>query len=130
MVKLFSSMLLSLLLGLSPVLASAAANNAVTAVRVWPAEDYTRITLESGSAIVYKMSMLNNPKRIVVDIDDIELNAVLKTLSEKILTTDPYIAQVRVANFKPGTVRLVVDLKAEVKPAMFTLLPAGDYKIH
>lgn len=128
MVKLFSSMLLSLLLGLSPVLASAAANNAVTAVRVWPAEDYTRITLESGSAIVYKMSMLNNPKRIVVDIDDIELNAVLKTLSEKILTTDPYIAQVRVANFKPGTVRLVVDLKAEVKPAMFTLLPAGDYK--
>lgn len=127
MVKLLSSMLLSLMLGLSPALAGAAAN-VVTAVRVWPAEDYTRITLESGNPIVYKMTMLKNPERIVVDIDNVELNTILKSLSEKILTSDPYIAQVRVANFKPGTVRLVVDLKAEVKPTMLTLLPAGDYK--
>ncbi len=127
MVKLFSSILLSLMIGLSPVLVSAA-TNIITAVRVWPAEDYTRITLESGNAIVYKMSMLKNPERIVLDIDNVDLNAILKSLSEKVLTSDPYIAQVRVANFKPGTVRLVVDLKAEVKPAMLALLPAGDYK--
>ncbi|MFZ3087054.1 MAG: N-acetylmuramoyl-L-alanine amidase [Methylotenera sp.] len=100
----------------------------VTAARVWPAQDYTRITLEAGSPIVYKMSLLKNPDRVVVDIENIELNQVLKSLSEKILASDPYIAQVRVAKFKPTVVRLVVDLKTEVKPTMFTLPPAGDYK--
>jgi len=100
----------------------------VTAARVWPAQDYTRITLEAGSPIVYKMTLLKNPDRVVVDIENIELNQVLKSLSDKILASDPYIAQVRVAKFKPTVVRLVVDLKTEVKPAMFTLPPAGDYK--
>lgn len=107
---------------------SAYAANTITAARVWPAQDYTRITLESNSPITYKMLSIKNPDRIVVDIENIELNTVLKSLTDKILANDPYITQVRVANFKPNVVRLVVDLKAEVKPNAFTLLPAGEYK--
>jgi N-acetylmuramoyl-L-alanine amidase len=105
-----------------------AAGNAVIAARVWPAQDYTRITLEADRPIVYRMTLLKNPERVVVDMDEVDVNPVLKSLSEKILGSDPYIAQLRVARFKPGTVRLVVDLKAEVKPTMFTLPPAGEYK--
>lgn len=105
-----------------------AADNIVTAARVWPAQDYTRITLEAGKPFVYKMTLLKNPERVVVDIENVDVNTTLKSLSEKILGSDPYIAQLRVARFKPGTVRLVVDLKAEVKPTMFTLPPAGEYK--
>lgn len=105
-----------------------AADNIVTAARVWPAQDYTRITLEAGKPFVYKMTLLKNPDRLVVDIENVDVNTALKSLSEKILGSDPYIAQLRVARFKPGTVRLVVDLKAEVKPTMFTLPPAGEYK--
>ncbi|PKO47511.1 MAG: N-acetylmuramoyl-L-alanine amidase [Betaproteobacteria bacterium HGW-Betaproteobacteria-22] len=103
-------------------------SNIITAVRVWPSQDYTRITLESGGAIVSKMILLKNPERVVVDIENVELNQVLKTLSEKISTNDPYISQVRVGQFKPTVVRVVVDVKAEVKPAIFTLPPAGEYK--
>lgn len=130
MVKFFGLILLSLILSMSVAHAGVthAESNMVTAARVWPAQDYTRITLESGNPIVYKMSVLKNPERVVVDIENIELNPVLKSLSDKILASDPYITQVRVAKFKPGTVRLVVDLKTEVKPTMLTLLPAGDYK--
>ncbi len=105
-----------------------AAGNTVTAARVWPAQDYTRITLEASKPFVYRMTLLKNPERIVVDVDDIDLNAALKSLSEKIMGSDPYIAKLRIARFKPGTVRLVVDLKAEVKPSLFTLPPAGEYK--
>lgn len=105
-----------------------AAENVVTAARVWPAQDYTRITLEAGKPFVYKMTLLKNPERVVVDIENVDVNTALKSLSEKILGSDPYIAQLRVARFKPGTVRLVVDLKSEVKPTMFTLPPAGEYK--
>lgn len=105
-----------------------AANNAVIAARVWPAQEYTRITLEAASPIIYKMTLLKNPERVVVDIENIDLNQVLKSLSEKISTSDPYIAQVRVGKFKTNVVRLVVDLKTEAKPTMFTLPPAGDYQ--
>ncbi|HYN53489.1 MAG TPA: N-acetylmuramoyl-L-alanine amidase [Methylotenera sp.] len=104
------------------------AENNVIAARVWPAQDYTRITLEAKSAIVYKMVTLKNPERIVVDIQGVELNQIIKSLSDKILASDPYIQQIRVAKFQVGVVRLVVDLKSEVKPNAFTLAPTGDYK--
>lgn len=108
--------------------ATHAAANTVIAARVWPAQDYTRITLEVSNPIVYKMSVLKNPDRIVIDVEQTELNAALKSLSDKILASDPYINQLRVAQFKPGIVRLVVDLKTEVKPTIFTLSPVGTYK--
>lgn len=107
---------------------NAFAANTITAARVWPAQDYTRITLESSTPIAYNMLSIKNPDRIVVDIENIELNTVLKSLTEKILSSDPYITQVRVGKFKPNVVRLVVDLKTEVKPNAFTLPPAGEYK--
>lgn len=130
MVKRFLSVFsgLVLILGAFTIQSAHAAANAVTAARVWPAQDYTRITLEASKPIVYKMTLLKDPERVVVDIDNVDVNPVLKSLSEKILGSDPYIAQLRIARFKPGTVRLVVDLKAEVKPTIFTLPPAGDYK--
>jgi N-acetylmuramoyl-L-alanine amidase len=100
----------------------------VISARVWPAADYTRITLESPKAIAHNMQTLKNPERLVLDLENVELGAALKSVSGKILSTDPYIKQVRAANFKPGVVRVVIDLKAEVKPSLFALPPAGEYK--
>ncbi|MFL9609929.1 N-acetylmuramoyl-L-alanine amidase [Methylobacillus sp. Pita2] len=113
-------------LGLLPVYAADVIQ--VSAARVWPAEDYTRITLETSKPVSHSMVMLKDPERLVLDLDNVELGAVLKGLGEKINPNDPYIRQVRVGNFKPGTVRIVVDLKAEIKPQVFTLPPAGEYK--
>jgi len=129
MIKHYFSTLLSLTLCLTVVFASTAAEaNTVTAVRIWPADVYTRITIEAEKPILYKMTVLKDPERVVVDVEDIDLNTVIKALGEKVSESDPYIAKIRVANFKPKVVRLVVDLKFEVKPAIFTLAPAGDYK--
>jgi N-acetylmuramoyl-L-alanine amidase len=113
---------------LSLSLAAQAAGITVTAARVWPAADYTRITLESAKPITHKMMTLKDPDRLVLDLENVELGATLKAVTDKILSSDPYIKQVRVANFKPGVVRLVVDLKSEVKPSLFSLPPAGEYK--
>jgi N-acetylmuramoyl-L-alanine amidase len=104
------------------------AANTITAARVWPAQEYTRIAMESTTPIKYQLLILKNPDRLVLDIEDVELTSVLKTLSDKIIASDPYIKQVRVAQFKPGVVRIAVDLKGEVKSNLFALLPAGDYK--
>jgi N-acetylmuramoyl-L-alanine amidase len=129
MIKHYFSTLLSLTLCLICVFAITTADaNTVTAVRIWPADIYTRITIEAEKPILYKMTVLKDPERVVVDVEDIDLNTVIKALGEKVSESDPYIAKIRVANFKPKVVRLVVDLKSEVKPAIFTLAPAGDYK--
>lgn len=116
----------ALALGLMP--ARAAELIQVSAARIWPAAEYTRITLETSKPVTHSMVMLKDPERLVLDLNNIELGAVLKTLGDKISPNDPYIRQVRVAYFKPGVVRIVVDLKAEIKPQVFTLPPAGDYK--
>jgi N-acetylmuramoyl-L-alanine amidase len=100
----------------------------VTASRIWPAADYTRLTIEASSEINQKITALKNPDRLVLDLEGVDLNANIKSLSTAISPSDPYIQQVRVANFKPGTVRVVIDLKVEVNPKIFTLPPAGQYK--
>jgi N-acetylmuramoyl-L-alanine amidase len=98
----------------------------ISSARVWPAEDYTRLTFESKQAISYSLLTLKNPERLVVDLEDIEINAALNELSRK-FSNDPYIKAVRIGRFKPGIVRLVFDLKTEAKPQLFNLKPVGEY---
>ncbi|MET0322818.1 MAG: N-acetylmuramoyl-L-alanine amidase [Duganella sp.] len=100
----------------------------ILAVRVWPAEDYTRVTLENDIELKSTHFMVKDPERMVVDIEGLELNPTLKSLVAKIQSNDPYIKQVRVGQNRPNVVRLVFDLKSEVKPQVFTLAPAGSYK--
>lgn len=100
----------------------------ILAVRVWPAEDYTRVTLENDAVLKATHFTVKDPERLVVDIEGLELNPTLKSLVAKIQSNDPYIKQVRVGQNRPNVVRLVFDLKEEVRPQVFTLAPAGNYK--
>jgi N-acetylmuramoyl-L-alanine amidase len=100
----------------------------ILAVRVWPSEDYTRVTLENDSDLKVTHFVVKNPERLVVDIEGIDLNSTLKDLVAKIQPNDPYIKQVRVGQNRPSVVRLVFDLKDEIKPQVFTLAPVGEYK--
>jgi N-acetylmuramoyl-L-alanine amidase len=97
-------------------------------VRIWPSEDYTRITLESDQALPITHQLLTGPDRLVVDIDGLELNPTLKDLVAKVKPNDPYVAQIRVGQFQPTVVRLVFDLKEAVKPQLFTLEPVAEYR--
>lgn len=112
-----------LLTGTLPVMAGN-----IVAVRTWPADDYTRITLEHDGNVHAKHFLLANPDRLVVDVDGTELNATLKELISKIQPDDPYIQQVRVGQLNPKTVRLVFDLKTAVNPQVFSLAPIDKYK--
>lgn len=108
-------------------LPEAGAAIAVSSVRVWPAQDYTRLTLESRQPIRYNQFALKNPERLVIDLEDVELRGELDQLAAKVGGDDPYIKSVRVARFKPGVVRLVLDLKTEIKPQLFNLQPIAEY---
>jgi N-acetylmuramoyl-L-alanine amidase len=109
---------------IAPLPASAAQ---IMAVRVWPADDYTRVTLENDGELKTTHFMVPDPPRLVVDIDGLALNDTLKSLVAKIESNDPYIKQVRVGQNRPNVVRLVFDLKEEVKPQVFNLAPIAGY---
>ena len=96
-------------------------------VRVWPAEDYTRVTLEQRDPIKFTYLLVKDPDRLVVDLEGVEFNAVLQSLPGKISATDPYIKLIRAGRNKPGVVRIVIELKSEVLPQVFTLKPIGEY---
>lgn len=98
------------------------------AVRMWPAEDYTRVTLESDEPLKVSHQLLTQPNRLVVDVEGIELTNTLKELVAKVKSNDPYVSQVRVGQFQPKVVRLVFDLKESVQPQLFTLEPVGNYQ--
>ncbi|CAM3757874.1 N-acetylmuramoyl-L-alanine amidase [Polynucleobacter brandtiae] len=100
----------------------------ILGVRIWPAEDYTRITLESDKALPITQQLLSNPDRLVVDVQGMEFNSTLKDLVAKVKPNDPYVSQIRVGQFQPGVVRLVFDLKEPVKPQLFTLDPVAEYQ--
>lgn len=131
MAKLFDTKLLStftlltVLLGFSIF---ALAENVVTSTRVWPAEAYTRVTFEADDVFKYQTLSLKSPERLVLDIEDISLNTILKLLPTQILADDPYVQQVRIAQNQSNVVRVVIDLKQEVNFNVFALSPAGEYQ--
>jgi N-acetylmuramoyl-L-alanine amidase len=100
----------------------------ILAVRVWPASDYTRVTIESDQALSAQHRLLDNPDRLVVDIDGLELSPALRELVGKVRPDDPYIAGVRVGQNTPRVVRLVIDLKQPIAPQQFSLAPVAAYQ--
>jgi N-acetylmuramoyl-L-alanine amidase len=117
-----------MLLKLIPVGAFAADQVKFVDVRLWPADEYTRVTLEHAGAIKYKHFLIENPWRMVIDLLDMRLDNTLKELTSRLQADDPYVQQIRVAQYDANTVRLVFDLKAEVKPEIFTIDPVAEYK--
>jgi N-acetylmuramoyl-L-alanine amidase len=101
---------------------------AIIGVRVWPAEDYTRVTIESDQVLNARYQLLQNPPRLLIDIDGLTLDPALRELVGKVQPDDPYIAGVRVGQNAPRVVRLVLDLKQPVAPQQFALEPVAAYK--
>ena len=117
----------ALVFSVTPLGHAAARLPSILAVRIWPAADYTRVTLEHDAPLKFSQFTLENPDRLVVDIEGVEFNSVLDSIARKVADDDPNIKLLRAGRFKPGVVRLVMELKAKVKPQVFVLNPVGEY---
>jgi len=109
----------------APVLARGAG---IVAVRMWPAPDYTRLTLESDAPLAATHQLVEGPDRLVIDLDGLQLTPTLRELVAKVRPDDPFVAGVRVGQFQPRVVRLVLDLKQPIRPQQFTLAPVAVYR--
>ncbi len=101
---------------------------AIVAVRVWPAADYTRVTIESDGELAAKHFLAENPPRLVIDVDGLDLSPQLRDLVGQVRADDPFIAGVRVGQYQPRVVRLVIDLKQAINPQLFALAPVAAYR--
>ena len=112
----------------SPLLArNVFAATQIASTRVWPANEYTRVTFESPIALKYQHFFVKGPERLVIDIENVDLGPALKELAAKIGSSDPYVRSIRVAVNRANVIRVVLDLKTEVKPQVFAVPPAGGF---
>lgn len=117
-----------LFLTLTPLAAAAKAAPQFLAVRIWPAHAYTRVTIEASQSLRYQHFMLDNPARLVVDIQGVAINKVMQGISGKVQPDDPFIRGIRAGQNTPTTVRVVIDLKQSVHPQVFALAPVGGFR--
>jgi N-acetylmuramoyl-L-alanine amidase len=118
---------LSALLLLLVLPSSTLADEPMRAVRIWPSAEYTRVTLEMNAEPHHSVLLVSNPDRLVVDLENVDYGSLAKEVAGKVRADDPYVANIRVGRFKPGTIRLVLDLKVAAKPQVFLLKPIGEY---
>ena len=119
---------LVLSLGLLHRHALGAQSPTILTVRVWPAPEYSRVTIESDAPLSASQTVIASPPRLAVDIAGVTLNPALKELVAKVKADDPNIEGIRVGQFSADVVRLVIDLKQGVRPQMFTLAPVAAYQ--
>jgi len=98
----------------------------IASARVWPAEEYTRVIVESATPLVHAMFALKNPERLVIDLDGVELSQEIAAMPARVQASDPYLGGIRVGRKSATTLRIVFDLKTDVKPDLFALPPVAD----
>jgi N-acetylmuramoyl-L-alanine amidase len=109
------------------LLPSIASASTVASARIWPAQEYTRLIIESSAPIAHQMMLLKDPRRVVLDLEGVEPDGELAQLAQRLHPDDPHIQSIRVARYKPGVVRMVLDLKEELQPQLFALMPVAEY---
>ena len=112
---------------LPTVPATAAAPIQISSVRIWPSQDYTRFTFESSRPVAHKLTALRNPNRLALDLEGVAPGTALESIATRLGSGNPHVKSVRAARFKPDVVRVVFDLKVDVRPQAFTLKPVANY---
>jgi len=121
-----SALLAPLVLWLGP--SQIAWGAAIVGVRIWPARDYTRVTIESDQLLQARAFTLADPPRVAVDIEGLDLVPGLRELVGKVQADDPNVGGIRLGQFAPGVVRLVIDLKQAITPQILNLPPVAAYQ--
>jgi len=99
----------------------------IASARIWPAQEYTRLILETRAAVSHRLIALKDPPRIVLDLDAVELTPELHQLPALVAPADPYIARIRFGKQPPDVLRVVLDLREEVKTELFALQPVAEF---
>jgi N-acetylmuramoyl-L-alanine amidase len=99
----------------------------VASTRLWPAQEYTRMIVESTTPLAYAVQLLREPERFVLDIVGVDATSEILELPARVQPTDPFVQSIRVGKRPAGGTRIVLMLKGEVKPDVFALPPVAEF---
>ncbi len=92
-------------------------------VRIWAAPDSTRVVFDVSQAVKYKVNLLDNPFRVVVDLE----NTAAPTDFAQPGVGDKFLQRVRGASREQSNLRMVLDLKKFSQIKSFQLQPNKHY---
>ena len=92
-------------------------------VRVWAAPDSTRVVFDVSGPVKHKLFSLNKPHRAVIDLK----NATLKKNTTQPKPLDKYLEGIRSGARNKNDLRIVLDLKKQIKYKIFQLQPNKHY---
>jgi N-acetylmuramoyl-L-alanine amidase len=99
----------------------------IASARLWPAQEYTRVIFEAAAPIEHQLVVLRDPDRLVLDLARVQRSRDLEELASRVQASDPYIAAIRIGYPSDGFLRVVLDLKTEVRPQVFALKPVSEF---
>ncbi|WP_374706524.1 N-acetylmuramoyl-L-alanine amidase [Marinobacter sp. F4206] len=102
---------------------AAQAGTRVEGARIWPAPDHTRLVLDTAGKVAHNVFSLQSPARLVIDLKNTELKANF----DKLDLSDSPIRRIRSAPRNGTDLRVVLDLKSDIKPRSFQLEPNEQY---
>ena len=84
-----------------------------------------QVELLLDQQVKYRVFTLDNPFRVVIDMDAVAISPTLKALPFQLDAQHPYLSKIRIAPFTEHTTRLVFDIKSDIKP-LVTDMNAGS----
>ncbi len=115
--------LITLLLCVFISLPLQAANHSINGLRLWAAPDHTRLVFDTSGSVAHSLISLSKPNRLVIDISNAHLSTAIPTVSQG----DRYVQRVRSGVRNKNDLRVVLDLKQNVRPKSFMLKPNRKY---
>lgn len=95
----------------------------VQGVRSWSGPDHTRVVFDLTSPVEHRLFTLDDPARVVVDIDGTRLGEG----EASGLSDSEVLENVRTGRRSDGALRVVFDLAREVNPKSFVVPPNEEY---
>lgn len=87
-------------------------------IRYWSSSGQTRVVLDLSGQVEYKVNRLSNPDRLYFDLFSARITSEIK---KNLSVSDGILKSIRVGQFKPYTVRVVLDLDRMENYNVFTL---------
>ena len=91
----------------------------VTGIRHWSTPDYTRVAVDLEDSVEYTSERIDHPDRIYFDLKNSRLASVM--LGKSFEVGDGFLRKIRVAQFKPGEARIVLEVEDSYDYSAFLL---------
>jgi len=111
------------LLGMAMSVMAASYTSEVKTIRMWPAPESTRLVFDLSAPVQHSLFTLKSPNRLVIDLS----HARMRSKPLNLDFAKGFVKDIRYAARNSDGLRIVLDLRSNVRPKSFLLKPNREY---